>query len=238
MVGPVDFGKSVEYWQQDKWNGCFPVKWHIIKDILNCHFRHIILENNDNKPVTNSRDTQEVKFEQAIGMLNIFKSFSSKTSILDDFQFYENRQRALQDKRARQQGQQQHHHNQHQQGGMRTLGNENDLIHTLDQTFDQRKQSIETAAAVETKSVSKVAEQPNGGSVRSSTSSVSESDFSDNSTKMMKLRSSADEPSSTGSVEKIVEEAPQAKTGTEEIDSVRDLAIETSQGGMVEDTTS
>jgi hypothetical protein len=118
---------------------------------------------------------------------------------------------------------------------MRTLGNENELI----QTFDQRKQSIETAAAVETKSVSKVAEQPNGGSVRSSTSSVSESDFSDNSTKMMKLRSSsADEPSSTESVEKIVKEAPQAKTGTEEIDSVRDLAIETSQGGMVEDTTS
>lgn len=125
------------------------------------------------------------------------------------------------------------------QGGMRTLGNENELIHTLDQTFDQQKQSIETAAAVETKSVSKVAEQPNGADVRSSTSSVSESDFSDNSTKMMKLRSSsADEPPSTGSVEKIVKEAPQAKTGTEEIDSVRDLAIETSQGGMVEDTTS
>jgi hypothetical protein len=180
----------------------------------------------------------QVKFEQAIGMLNIFKSFSSKTSILDDFQFYENRQRALQDKRARQQGQQHHHHNQHQQGGMRTLGNENELIHTLDQTFDQQKQSIETAAAIETKSVSKVAEQPNGGIVRSS-SSVSESDFSDNNTKMMKLiSSSADEPLSTGSVEKIVKEAPQAKTGTEEIDSVRDLAIETSQGGMVEDTTS
>jgi hypothetical protein len=121
---------------------------------------------------------------------------------------------------------------------MRTLGNENELIHTLDQTFDQQKQSIETAAAIETKSVSKVAEQPNGGSVRSS-SSVSESDFSDNNTKMMKLiSSSADEPSSTGSVEKIVKETPQAKTGTEEIDSVRDLAIETSQGGMVEDTTS
>jgi len=60
MVGPVDFGKSVEYWQQDKWNGRFTVKWHIIKDIPNCQFRHIILENNDNKPVTNSRDTQEV----------------------------------------------------------------------------------------------------------------------------------------------------------------------------------
>ncbi|KAE8711505.1 Detected protein of confused Function [Hibiscus syriacus] len=26
MVGPVDFNKTVEYWQQDKWTGCFPVK--------------------------------------------------------------------------------------------------------------------------------------------------------------------------------------------------------------------
>ena len=49
----------------------------------------------------------QVKLEQGIGMLNIFKSFASKTSILDDFQFYENRQRALTEKRARQQTQQQ-----------------------------------------------------------------------------------------------------------------------------------
>lgn len=62
MIGPVDFEKSVDYWQQDKWSGQFPVKWHIIKDVPNNLFRHIILENNDNKPVTNSRDTQEVMF--------------------------------------------------------------------------------------------------------------------------------------------------------------------------------
>lgn len=60
MVGPVDFNKSVEYWQQDKWNGCFPVKWHIVKDVPNSLLKHITLENNENKPVTNSRDTQEV----------------------------------------------------------------------------------------------------------------------------------------------------------------------------------
>lgn len=60
MMGPVDFEKTVEYWQQDKWNGCFPVKWHIVKDVPNSMLKHIILENNDNKPVTNSRDTQEV----------------------------------------------------------------------------------------------------------------------------------------------------------------------------------
>ena len=50
----------MNFWQQDKWNGFFPVKWHIIKDVPNPQFRHIILENNENKPVTNSRDTQEV----------------------------------------------------------------------------------------------------------------------------------------------------------------------------------
>lgn len=60
MTGPVDFHKDMDFWQQDKWNGSFPVKWHIIKDVPNPNFRHIILENNDNKPVTNSRDTQEV----------------------------------------------------------------------------------------------------------------------------------------------------------------------------------
>uniref|UniRef100_K3YHC6 YTH domain-containing family protein n=1 Tax=Setaria italica TaxID=4555 RepID=K3YHC6_SETIT len=67
MIGPVDFDRSVDYWQQDKWSGQFPVKWHIIKDVPNNLLRHIILENNDNKPVTNSRDTQEVKCEAGTG---------------------------------------------------------------------------------------------------------------------------------------------------------------------------
>ena len=35
MVGHVDFHKNVEYWQQDKWNGSFSVKWHIVKDVSN-----------------------------------------------------------------------------------------------------------------------------------------------------------------------------------------------------------
>uniref|UniRef100_A0A0E0KJ01 YTH domain-containing family protein n=1 Tax=Oryza punctata TaxID=4537 RepID=A0A0E0KJ01_ORYPU len=68
MVGPVDFDKTVDYWQQDKWNGCFPIKWHIVKDVPNNILKHITLDNNDNKPVTNSRDTQEVKLEQGLEM--------------------------------------------------------------------------------------------------------------------------------------------------------------------------
>jgi hypothetical protein len=60
MMGPVDFNKNMDFWLQGKWNGSFPVNWHIIKDVPNGHFRHITLSNNENKPVTHSRDTQEV----------------------------------------------------------------------------------------------------------------------------------------------------------------------------------
>ena len=60
MVGRVDFNKTVEYWQQDKWTVCFPVKWHIVKDIPSSLLKDIIPEYNENKSVTNSRDTQEV----------------------------------------------------------------------------------------------------------------------------------------------------------------------------------
>ena len=60
MIGKVDFAKNLNFWQSDRWNGFFPVKWHIIKDIPNTELRHIILANNDNESVTYSRDTQEV----------------------------------------------------------------------------------------------------------------------------------------------------------------------------------
>lgn len=44
----------------------------------------------------------QVKFLQGIEMLNIFKNHLSKTSILDDFDFYESRQKVMQEKRIRQ----------------------------------------------------------------------------------------------------------------------------------------
>ncbi|MCH87653.1 YTH domain family protein [Trifolium medium] len=33
MASPVDFDRTVEYWQQDRWTCYFSVKLHIIKDI-------------------------------------------------------------------------------------------------------------------------------------------------------------------------------------------------------------
>ncbi|KAF3539944.1 hypothetical protein F2Q69_00021101 [Brassica cretica] len=101
MTGRVDYEKSMEFWQQDKWTGYFPVKWHIIKDVPNPQLRHVILENNENKPVTNSRDTQEVRLPQGNEVLDIFKNYAAKTSILDDFDFYENREKVLVQKKLR-----------------------------------------------------------------------------------------------------------------------------------------
>lgn len=103
MVGPVDFVNDAEYWQQDRWSGQFRVKWHIIKDVPNSRFRHILLENNDNKPVTHSRDSQEVKLEVGIAMLRIFKDHDADTSILDDFSYYDEREKDLQEKRSKEQ---------------------------------------------------------------------------------------------------------------------------------------
>uniref|UniRef100_A0A1J3FMJ0 YTH domain-containing family protein n=1 Tax=Noccaea caerulescens TaxID=107243 RepID=A0A1J3FMJ0_NOCCA len=102
MTGPVDFNKTMEYWQQDKWIGCFPLKWHIIKDVPNSLLRHITLVNNENKPVTNSRDTQEVNLEDGIKIIKVFKEYMSKTCILDDFKFYETRQKIIRDKKIKQ----------------------------------------------------------------------------------------------------------------------------------------
>ncbi|GAU24401.1 hypothetical protein TSUD_391100 [Trifolium subterraneum] len=93
MLGPVDFKKDMKFWKLDKYNGFFPIKWHIIKDVPNNQFLHIILKNNENKCVNFSRDTQEIGLKEGLEMLKIFKSYQAKTCLLDDFDFYENREK-------------------------------------------------------------------------------------------------------------------------------------------------
>jgi hypothetical protein len=63
-----------------------------VKDVPNSQLRHIRLENNENKPVTNSRDTQEVPPEKGKQVLKIVHNYKHSTSIFDDFGHYEKRQ--------------------------------------------------------------------------------------------------------------------------------------------------
>jgi len=92
MLCGVDYSSSAGVWAQDKWKGQFKVKWIYVKDVPNSQLRHIRLENNENKPVTNSRDTQEVPPEKGRAVLKIIHSYKHATSIFDDFIHYEKRQ--------------------------------------------------------------------------------------------------------------------------------------------------
>lgn len=93
MLSGVDYSQTSKVWAQDKWKGKFSVKWIYVKDVPNQQLRHIKLENNENKPVTNSRDTQEVPHEKGKQVLKILHAFKHATSIFDDFSHYETRQK-------------------------------------------------------------------------------------------------------------------------------------------------
>ncbi|KAJ8497335.1 hypothetical protein OPV22_007887 [Ensete ventricosum] len=64
---------------------------------------HFLIFLGECKPVTNSRDTQEVKLEQGLEMLSILKTHKYKESILDAFAFYDKREAAIRRRTARQQ---------------------------------------------------------------------------------------------------------------------------------------
>jgi len=92
MKSKVDFDVETGIFVQDKWKGRFDVRWIYVKDVPNNTLRHIRLENNENKPVTNSRDTQEVHPDKAKQVLKIVHNYKAQTSIFDDFSHYEKRQ--------------------------------------------------------------------------------------------------------------------------------------------------
>ena len=100
MTSQVDYGASASVWAQDKWKGQFRVKWVYVKDVPNAQLRHIRLENNENKPVTNSRDTQEVPPDKGKQVIKIMHHYRHTTSIFDDFLHYEKRQEEESQRRA------------------------------------------------------------------------------------------------------------------------------------------
>lgn len=107
MTSTVDFDSSSGVWAQSKWLGEFSVKWIYVKDVPNTALRHIKLANNEGKPVTNSRDTQEVPNEQGKSVLSIIHKYPHETSLFDDFLHYEKRQE--EEKLKKSQTEQMHH---------------------------------------------------------------------------------------------------------------------------------
>lgn len=76
MISEVDFESDFKLWAQaKKWSGIFKVSWLFVKDIQNKNFKQLPNRFNENKPVTNSRDTQEVPVNEGIKILEIFRDF-------------------------------------------------------------------------------------------------------------------------------------------------------------------
>lgn len=92
MMTAVDYNSISSVWSQDKWKGTFKVRWIYVKDVPNGQLRQVRLENNENKPITNSRDTQEVPNAKGLQALKIIHAYKHTMSIFDDFIHYEKRQ--------------------------------------------------------------------------------------------------------------------------------------------------
>jgi len=84
MNSDVEYKVNFNYWSQnDKWKGFFFVEWICIKDVPNRMFRSIINDLNENKPVTSSRDTQEICTNAGVKMLKVFKDYPQESTIFD-----------------------------------------------------------------------------------------------------------------------------------------------------------
>lgn len=95
MKTPCDNEKSFDYWTQDaKWLGLFEVEWIFIKDVPFKEFKNIIItmKDGETKPISNSRDCQEVPFNFAKTMIEIFENYQNTNTILEHFEYYDFRQ--------------------------------------------------------------------------------------------------------------------------------------------------
>jgi hypothetical protein len=94
MVKEVE-EKYFPFWTQDnKWGGLFEIEWIFIKDVPFREFKNIEITMRDGtvKPVTFSRDTQEVPFAEGKTMLEIIQNYVNTNTILEHFEYYDIRQ--------------------------------------------------------------------------------------------------------------------------------------------------
>ena len=76
MASTMDYSSDFSAWTQaKKWQGSFKLHWLFVKDVPNKFFKNITNHLNDKKPVTNSRDCQEVPYEEGMNMLELFRDF-------------------------------------------------------------------------------------------------------------------------------------------------------------------
>ncbi|KAK5780118.1 hypothetical protein RI543_002660 [Arxiozyma heterogenica] len=87
MISDLRDDLDTSIWSNNgKFGLAFKVRWVIVRDIHNKYLKRFLLPNNEMKPVTNSRDTQEIPYLIGAGILKLFKSQNPDievTSFLD-----------------------------------------------------------------------------------------------------------------------------------------------------------
>jgi hypothetical protein len=86
------FWENLRVRQQDKWNGSFSVKWHIVKDNPNSILKHTILGIRESweQACHDSCDTQEVSIVRSPDFFNKFTSLKKCGVFFVSFFFFVN----------------------------------------------------------------------------------------------------------------------------------------------------
>lgn len=95
LTSPLDENNTFKYWTQDsKWAGLFDIEFVFIKDVPFRQFKsiQITMKDGQTKPVTFSRDSQEVPFNEGKLMLKYVEEFVNSNTILEHFEYYDIRQ--------------------------------------------------------------------------------------------------------------------------------------------------
>ncbi|CAK4072774.1 unnamed protein product [Aphanomyces euteiches] len=96
MTSPVHFDSNFVLWEKLKYEGYFHVEWLVLKDVPN----HVLMQVELNqKNFTRACDGEEIPYKEATEFMNCYISYASTTSLLDDMDYYNEKQIALQAQR-------------------------------------------------------------------------------------------------------------------------------------------
>ncbi|KOH01194.1 mRNA-binding phosphate metabolism regulator DI49_0550 [Saccharomyces eubayanus] len=86
MISDLRMDLDTSIWEDEqKYGKAFKVRWVIVRDVNNRSLKRFLIPSNEMKPITHSRDTQEIPHSIGISMINLFKMQDSDIfSFLDE----------------------------------------------------------------------------------------------------------------------------------------------------------
>lgn len=86
MVSDLKMDLDTSIWEDEqKYGKAFKVRWVIVRDVNNRSLKRFLIPSNEMKPITHSRDTQEIPYSIGISIVNLFKTQDSDIfSFLDE----------------------------------------------------------------------------------------------------------------------------------------------------------